>query len=192
MVTRHAPHAIAALLLAAGLVACRAPGVAPGPQGQQQDADNLRDWNAAAFRMVNGMADQGFIPSAVVPPPGRVPFPPPYYINVVAQGSTFLDEVRKSIERDLLIRGLPVARTPINATVINLDIDVVQWGSDARTELVWRASVLSADRVLMLHSETLSIAASDTSLYVGSTTSPPIASPGSGLLGPTRPLLYAR
>jgi hypothetical protein len=142
------------------------------------------------------MAAQGFIPSASRPPPGRTPFPPPYYINVVAQGSTFLEEVRQSIEHELLFRNLPVARSPDGATVINLDVDVVQWGTAAAgpdTELVWHASILVGDQVTMKGREVLYVSANDVPLYTGSGASvPQVASPGVGLLGPARQLQYAR
>jgi hypothetical protein len=245
MISRHVRPAFVAALGAAALAACTEPAVAPKPPAVQQSASNVRDWDAAAIRMVRSMAVQGFIPTPAPPPAGRVPFPPPYYINVLAQGSTFLEEVRQSMEKELLYRGLPIARTPIGATVINLDVDYVQWGAGAtypggvltalgigglvgtaiaaggspsataaggiaagaaaaadiglaivpqsRTELVWRASIVSGDRVVMKGSEILYVSAADVPLYVGSGVQPPpLASPGVPVLGPDRPLVYAR
>jgi hypothetical protein len=244
MLIPHARTALAALLIAAGLAACAEPGVVPRPPALQQTASNMRDWDAAAVRLVDSMAHEGFIPAPTPPPLGRTPFPTPYYINVMAQGSTFLEVVRQSIERELLMRNLPVARSPDGATVLNLTVDVVHWGSsipysggaltaiglagaagtaiaaagpitatsaavlgagalaatdvglsvmpDSRTELVWRASIFAGDRVMMKGAEVLYVSADDAPLYLGSGALPPLTSPGVGLLGPARLLLYAR
>jgi hypothetical protein len=203
MVIAYTRISLLALLGAAALPACSGPYVAAKPSYSQQSLGNERDWNAAALRLVESMAEQGFIPSSLPPAAGRTPFPPPYYVNVVAQGSTFLAEVRQSIEHELLFRNLPIARSPDGATVINLDLDFVQWGSGAdvafdiasrsRTELVWHASVLIGNHEAMKGSEVLYVAADDIPLYAGSGTPvPPLASPGASLLGAARPLQYAR
>jgi len=129
MVSPRASAALAACAVAALLAGCSEPGVAPRPPALQQTVSNLRDWDAAAHRLVDSMADQGFIPSAKPPPFGRTPLPAPYYVNITAQGSSFLTELRHAIERDLLDRHLPIARAPDGATVLNLSIDLVHWGS---------------------------------------------------------------
>jgi hypothetical protein len=244
MFSTHARTALAALLVVSGAVACSEPGVKPRPPDLQGTASNVRDWDAAAHRLVVSMVEQGFLPSAHLPPPGRRPFPAPYYVNVTSEGSTFLEVVRESIEKELLYRNLPVARAPVGATVINLSVDVVQWGSDvpysggaltalglagiagaglasaaplsapawaaigagaaagvdvglsmvpnSRTELVWRASIINGDYVLMKGSEILYVSGADLPLYLGSGAHQSIASPGVALLGPARPLQYAR
>jgi hypothetical protein len=62
-----------------------------------------------------------------------------------------------------------------------------------RTELVLHASILSGDRVVMKGREVLYVSANDIPLYVGSGSPlPQLSSPGSSLLGPPRPLTYAR
>ncbi len=247
--TRQAFGMVAAAVVATSLVACTEPGVNPKPPALQESASNLRDWEASAARMVDSMAAQGFIPapaqaSRPPPPPGRIPFPGPYFVNVTAQGSTFLEVIRQSLERELLLRNLQIARSPIGATVINVGVDVVHWGSgvsypggiltaaglagvvgtgiasagpltamgwavvgagaataadvgismvpDSRTEVVWRVSVLSNNRVMMSGRELLYVSASDIPFYIGNGTSPPASSPGTGLLGQAQPLKYAR
>ena len=63
---------------------------------------------------------------------------------------------------------------------------------NSRTELVWRASIINGDYVLMKGSEVLYVAGADLPLYLGSGAHQSIASPGVAMLGPARPLLYAR
>ena len=246
--TRQALSMVAAVVVATTLVACTEPGANPKPPALQESASNIRDWEASAARMVDSMAAQGFIPAPVrplqPPPPGRIPFPGPYFVNVTAQGSTFLEVIRQSIERELLLRNLQIARSPIDATVLNVGVDLVHWGSgvsypggiltaagladvvgtgiasagpltamgwavvgasaataadvgismvpDSRTEVVWRVSVLSRNRVLMSGQELLYVSARDIPFYIGNGTSPPASSPGTGLLGQAQPLKYAR
>jgi hypothetical protein len=139
------------------------------------------------------MQAKGFIPS-LTPVPGRIPYPPPYYINVMSAGSTFLEELKQSIEWQLLDRDLTVSRTPVGATVINLDIDVVKWGGDvgAATELVWRGTIVVGGRVVVKSSDVLSISRSDVPLYMGASSVPAMATPGTSLLGPVVTLRYAR
>jgi hypothetical protein len=173
MSTRYARLALAALLLAAV-----AGGVRPA---------------MAADGFVNSLQTKGFIPSAK-PVPGRIPYPPPYYINVMSAGSTFLEELKQSIEWQLLDRDLPISRTPVGATVINLDIDVVKWGGDvgAATELVWRGTIVVGGRVVVKSSDVLAISRSDVPLYMGASSIPAMATPGTASLGPTVTLRYAR
>jgi hypothetical protein len=191
MSTRYARLALAALLLAAVAGGVRPAMAADG--GLQRSADAVKDWDNAAVRFVNSLQTKGFIPSAK-PVPGRIPYPPPYYINVMSAGSTFLEELKQSIEWQLLDRDLPISRTPVGATVINLDIDVVKWGGDvgAATELVWRGTIVVGGRVVVKSSDVLAISRSDVPLYMGASSIPAMATPGTASLGPTVTLRYAR
>jgi hypothetical protein len=191
--TRYARRALAALAIAAGLAGAAHPALAAGEPSLQRGAQAVRDWDNAAVRFVNSMQTKGFIPSPVKVP-GRTPFPPPYYINVTVPGSTFLEEVKQSIEWELLDRDLSVARSPVGATVINLDIDVVRWGGDVgpSTELVWRGSILQGGREMVKSSDILTVSRSDVPLYVGAGSLPPMTTPGGTTLGPVVQLRYAR
>lgn len=122
---------IALISSSATISSCTEPAVALKEPASQQSASNLRDWQATADRVVLSMEEKGVIPVAGHPArPGGMPYPGPYYVHVMAQGSTFLEEVRQAIEQDLMKRGVSIARSPAGATVINLDIDVVHWGAE--------------------------------------------------------------
>ncbi len=207
---------LVALLLALGLVGCAEPPAWWKPPEAQYSLSDVRDWDAAAVRLVGSLEGEGYIPYVPVAPPGhlvmhpdRKPFPPPYYINVRAPGSAFLDEVRQRLEFEFLRRNFAVVGSPIGATVINLDVDTVHWASSIypageitgvstsvapgpRTELVWRASILAGTREMVLSHETDWISEEDTPLYVGATNLPAMSSPGVAALGSPVPLRYAR
>ncbi len=184
------------IALAAFVVGALAGGARPtlaADGGLERRADAVKDWQNAAVRFVNSMQQKGFIPSANRVP-GRTPYLPPYYINVMSPGSTFLEELKQSIEWQLLDRDLTISRTPVGATVINLDIDVVKWGGDvgAATELVWRGSIVVGGRVVVKSSDVLAISRSDVPLYMGASSVPAMATPGAPVLGPAVTLRYAR
>ena len=236
MTLRRAPVALLALF---ALAACTEPAATPKPPETQQSLSNLRDWNAAAARLVRSMAQQGFLPGS--PRSTYAPFPPPFYVNVMQPGSTFLVEMKEAVEEELMRHNVPVARSPQGATVLNLDVDVVHWGSVAypgglltvagaagavaigmassapisvpaaaftslgagtaadfglalwpssRTEIVWRASVVGRNRELMRGSEVMYVATDDMPLYLGRSSLPAMASPGTSDLGVIRRLRY--
>jgi hypothetical protein len=191
MSPQYARLALAALVVAGLAGAARPTFAADG--GLQRSADAVKDWQNAAVRFVDSMQQKGFIPSPIRVP-GRTPYPPPYYINVMSAGSTFLEELKQSIEWQLLDRDLTISRSPAGATVINLDIDVVKWGGDvgASTELVWRGSIVVGGRVVVKSSDVLAISRSDVPLYMGASSVPAMASPGASVLGPAVTLRYAR
>jgi hypothetical protein len=98
-----------------------------------------------------------------------------------------------------------VARSPVGATVINLDVEVIQWGSSVlaegttfsfgpptRTELVWRASIIQGNRMVVKSSEIIYVSAQDLPLYVGAGGQPPLTTPGVSVLGSAMPIRYAR
>jgi hypothetical protein len=242
-----------ALALSVTLMAgCTKPNVALKPSEIQQGANNLRDWQRAADRVVQAMADQFIIPGGAPPqgkagepppPPPREPMPGPFYVNVMSQGSTFLQEVKQTIEAELMRRDVDVARGPAGATVINLDIDVVRWGADhiyaggalaavgiggavadiiatsspvtaagtaaligagavatdvglaaypmTDSEAVWRATIVSNNRVLMKADEVLYINPSDIALYRGTVELAAMSTPGLTQFGSARQLRYA-
>jgi hypothetical protein len=190
MAVRYVRCAVVALMAASGLVL--------GPRAASADVfhstvGDVRQWHHEAVLFVKSMEEKGFIPSSS-PVPGVVPYPPPYYLNVMVTGSTFLEEFRQAVEAELLRRHLDIARSPIGVTVINLDIDLLDWGGavGARTQLVWRGSILHNGQVVVKSSDVLSVSRSDAPLYLGNGSLPPLASPGVAALGPAIPLRYAR
>jgi hypothetical protein len=194
MVSRIARIAPVALAVAAlGLSGCSQPLSAPHAPIFQQSAGAVIHWEASARRVFDSMEALGAIETPMHPArPGQAPSPGPYYVYIQQPGSTFLEEVRNTFEYLLMKQGAQVVRSPGGATVINLDIDAVQWGSlVAENELIWRATIVTSNRVVMKSTDLLYISSADANLYHGSTTLAPLSSPGVSLLGALAPLRYA-
>lgn len=204
----HLSARAAFVAAAAMLAGCAPTGDNPTPINGERSVNRLRDWDASVARVARSMELAGVIPALPGPPPPGTPpdmpapilltpgFPGPFYVHVMAQGSTFLEAVRLGMERELLRRGVEIARSPQQATVINLDLDVIRWAAGpvlpTYAEAAWRASIVAKDRELMRTGDSFSIAANDLALYEATTTLAAIASPGVSLLGAARPLRYAR
>jgi hypothetical protein len=111
---------------------CTQPAVAPKAPSFQASENTVRDWNTVAGRIADLMSERGYLAPPVVP---NVPTPPThasygaFFVNVVAPGSTFLHEVRAGLQTEILARGGTVSRSPADAVVVNLDVDVVHWGA---------------------------------------------------------------
>jgi hypothetical protein len=204
MINHYARGAFAALVLGVALGGCGEPGVTPKSPVWQEKMSNLRDWDDAALRLVDSLQSEGFIPGGP-DVEGHKPFPAPYYINVIPQGSAFLDETKEWVEKELLNRDFTIARSAAGATVINLDVNVVHWGSSVfgdgatlsfgqptRTELVWRASIIQGNRKVVKSSEIIYVSAEDLPLYIGHGAQPPLTTPGVSMLGSAMPIHYAR
>jgi hypothetical protein len=208
MVTRHG-----CTVLALALLSLLAPGPLAGPAGATSppvDADQSANgcvprvpndhglvlmgrtdpvprWGASAHLVAVSMRASGMIETPGRPAmPGRIPYPGPYFLYVQQPDSTFLAQVRDELECELLWSGAAVVRSPVGATVINLDVDVV-----SRTA-IWHVMIVSNSRVLMKLSHQFSISADDSGLYRGTAAFVPLASPGVALLGAAVPLHYAR
>jgi len=162
--------------------------------GPQTFPSAVAKWERSVRRVVASMEAKGLLASPAQPGMrGKPSSPGPYYLFVQQPGSTFLEEVRNTMEYELLKRGLVVVRSPVGATVINLDIDVIHWSSmSSHSELVWRAAVFGNGSVLMKSTDLLEISQADIALYQGPTTLGPLASPGVATLGTALPLHYAR
>jgi hypothetical protein len=112
------------------LGACAQPAVAPKEFAFQPSENTARDWNSVATHIADSMSQRGFLAPAAnaqmssATPAGYGRF----YINVDAPGSTFLHEVRSDLQSEILARGGTIARSPADAAVVNLDVDVVHWG----------------------------------------------------------------
>lgn len=122
--------ALAAVCIIAG---CTRPAVEAKQPGFQPSEDSLRDWNVVAQQVAAQMTQRGLLADPTLPQPQTAPpVPSLYYINVIAPGSTFLHEVRQALQGEIIRRGGVVARSPVGAVVVNLDIDVVAWGVPQR------------------------------------------------------------
>jgi hypothetical protein len=205
-----------ALLAAAMLAGCAQPAIGWKQPAFQDSATNVRDWRDIAEAAVVSMEKKGAIPTATNPAKADgLPLPGPYYVHVLSQGSTFLQELKLGIEQRLQDRGLLIARVPAGATVLNLDVDVITWSvnrpfpgylpvglelaSDALvgalptpdTEAAWSITVLRGGRMIEKTSDVIYISSGDIPLYRGSVTLAALASPGAAELGAARQIRYA-
>lgn len=225
------------------LAGCTEPAVALKPLAVQESAVTVRDWNRVALAIADRMSMRGLLAPPLVagapPPPIARPYGP-YYVQVLAPGSTFLQEVAGALRHDIMHRGGTVLTEPAGATVINLDDDVVQWGSrpispggmftalgmaagaadllagggpytplagaglglggglaldaasaltpNTRVEVVWKASILSAGRLLMDLRQPIYVSAHDVRLYASELHLAAMVSPGRRVLPPARRL----
>ncbi len=123
---------VAILCALAALGGCTEPAVALKPLAVQESAVTVRDWSRVALAIADRMSMTGLLAPPIVaggrPIPVSRPYGP-YYVQVLAPGSTFLKEVADALRGAILRRGGSVATTPEGATVVNLDDDVVRWGS---------------------------------------------------------------
>ncbi|HEX2943634.1 MAG TPA: hypothetical protein VHO91_21440 [Rhodopila sp.] len=126
---RRLPPVLALLCLAG---ACSRPAVSLKPPSFQSSEVSVHDWNLVAQDIADRMADHGYIYPRP-DDPGRASWrsaPDPnqlFYINVTAPDSRFLRQVRDALAHDILARGGRVSAVAGGATVINLDVDVIQW-----------------------------------------------------------------
>ena len=117
-----------AILCALG--ACAQPAVAPKEFAFQSGENTARDWNDVAIHIADSMSQRGLLapaPNAQMPSAAPVGYGR-FFISVNAPGSTFLHEVRAGLQSEILARGGTISRSPADAAVVNLDVDVVRWG----------------------------------------------------------------
>ncbi len=117
---RH--HTKLSLLVLCLLGGCNQPAVSLKPPAVQSSENTVRDWNDVA----HGIAAELFVHGLLTPGPQGAPVRP-VFIRVQAPGSAFIRQVATELESDILSRGGIVARTPTDATVVNLDVDFVKW-----------------------------------------------------------------
>ena len=120
-------------IVAAGLVlaGCNQPAVTLKPPAVQSSENTVRDWNDVAHKIANAMATNGLAPPAPGTQPATAsaaPPPRPVFVRVQAPDSAFIQQVASELESEILARGGTIARTPTGATVVNLDVNFVQWG----------------------------------------------------------------
>lgn len=117
------------LALTCFLMGCNMPAVAPKAPAFQDSAVTVRDWDSVAQQIADEMVQRGLLPGPLNP---QSPTPPryPYYVNVTAPDSPFLNEVSQALQSEILHRGGTVTVSPVGAMVLNLDVDVIQWGGN--------------------------------------------------------------
>ncbi len=114
------------VLLLCLLANCSMPAVALKPPAFQDSVVTVRDWRGVADQIANEMVIRGLLPD---PPNPQAASQPRYadYINIVAPDSAFLHEVAAQLQSKILHRGGTITVSPVGATVINLDVDVIRW-----------------------------------------------------------------
>lgn len=208
---------LAGLSAVAATTGCQQPAVGWKEPAIQLSATNVKDWRDIAESAVVSMEQKGAIPTPGNPAKANgLPLPGPYYVHVMSQGSTFLEELKQGIEQRLQKRGFLIARAPAGATVLNLDVDVVTWSATRPfpgylpvawglasdtfvgalptpdTEAAWSITVVRGDRMVVKTSDVIYIDSGDIPLYRGSVTFAALASPGASELGAARPIRYAQ
>lgn len=117
-----------AIAAALALGACQQPAVELKPPASQMSAVTVRDWDTVATRIATGLGQSGLL-GTPNPATGQVATTGPFYIHVLADGSGFLRSVRDALISEILARGGTVSMAPAGATIVNLDVDWVRWGS---------------------------------------------------------------
>jgi len=162
---------------------------------EQDRATNVQDWHRMAQKIADAMQARGLLAGAPVMSPSEVhsvPVPQRFYVGS-EQNTPFVRELGQALKTEILQRGGSLAASSSRAQVVDLGVNVVSWGSRAksepervRTEAVWIASITSQDRVLMTLQEPFYIFDADIPQYVQ------INNPGQQLARIARPLLYVR
>jgi len=131
--TRFAAFHIPIIAIACTLAGCTQPAVAPKAPAFQESENTVRDWRTVAQQIATALTARGFLadPLAISPAPAELSRYP-LFVQVTAPGSTFLHEVRNALEQEILHRGGTLSRSPANSIVVNLEVDVVQWGTHLR------------------------------------------------------------
>jgi hypothetical protein len=125
------PKAMASLLvLSCLLVGCNQPAVSLKPPAFQSSENTARDWNDVAHKITSQMAWIGLVPAYPTeqPPSEAAPQARPVFIHAQAIDSAFIHQVSDELAADIMRRGGIVARSPDGATVVNLDVNFIQWG----------------------------------------------------------------
>jgi hypothetical protein len=118
------------IALSGALVGCNQPAVTLKPPAFQSSENTTRDWNDIAHKIASEMAWRGLAPAngSEELQDGSLPPPKPIFIRAQAIDSSFIRQVADELEADILRRGGVVARSPAGATVVNLDVNFIQWG----------------------------------------------------------------
>ena len=106
---------------------CNQPAVTPKAPAFQSSENTVRDWTDVASRIASEMASRALLPNPGIPTQENAVPSRPVFVKVLAQDSAFVRVVANELESDILRRGGLVARTPFGATVVNLDVDFIQW-----------------------------------------------------------------
>jgi hypothetical protein len=105
---------------------CNQPAVTLKPPAFQSSENTIRDWNDVAHKIADAMASLALI--RPIAPPDSIADQRAVFVRVQAPDSAFVRQVADELESEILRRGGLIARTPADATVVNLDVNFVRWG----------------------------------------------------------------
>jgi hypothetical protein len=116
---------LAACFLLAG---CNQPAVTLKPPAFQSSENTALDWNDVAHTIAFRMASLGLVPA--YPSESAAPAAPStaVFVRTQAVDSAFIRQVADELEADILRRRGTITRSPVNATVVNLDVTFIRWG----------------------------------------------------------------
>jgi hypothetical protein len=160
----------------------------------QDVATNVQDWDRAARNIADGLADHGML-AVRLPGAGTAQSrssPGNTFSIRVQQDSMFLQQLKAALETEITNRGGTTTDLPTGAFVMDLRVDVVQWGSRLitqpdvpRREAVWRAALLSGGKIVLSFRQPFYIYDADIPLYEY------IPPPDEVLARTARPLRYS-
>lgn len=154
-----------------------------GPQFQERAAD-VMDWDRAAGRLAQTMQNQGYFAIA----PDQLTRPT-FYVHSTTPGSTFLAEVGRALEAEIMKRGGSVVRSPTGAVTVNLEVDLINWTGDLPwstvAEASWGATILGRGSIDLRYRDRFYLRAGDAPLYASAMTVAPIG-PKTVPYGPVR------
>jgi hypothetical protein len=145
--------------------------VEPKPPTFQANEVTVRDWKNVAHDIASEMAAIGLVPLNWPRGIDGAPAAPlrPVFVNLLAPNSMFLRETADELEGDILRRGGAVTRSPVGATVVSLDVDVVTWSPGdlhtTNTEAISKVSVEIDNQLVMKLVDPLYVRGGDIALY---------------------------
>jgi hypothetical protein len=140
----------------------------------QDVATNVQDWDRAARMIADGLAEHGMLAGGL-PGAGYAQSrssPGNTFFLRFQQDSMFLQQLKEALETEITNRGGTTTALPAGAFVIDLRVDVIQWGSRLssqpymlRSEAVWQAALLSGGKTVLSIRQPFYIRDADVPLY---------------------------
>jgi len=103
---------------------------------EQDRATNVQDWHRMAQKIADAMQARGLIAVAPVMSPRQVhsaPVQQSFYVHS-EQNTPFVRELSQALKTEIMQRGGSVAASSSRAQIVDLGVNVVSWGSRAKSE----------------------------------------------------------
>jgi hypothetical protein len=148
------------------------PAMSSEAWAPQDVATNVQDWDRAAAKIADGLEYNGMLGSRYSQSHPSSSNPGNTFLLRIQGGSMFLRQLKGAVETEITRRGGTTSDSPNGAIIIDLRVDVVQWGSRLHSEPgvlrragVWQAAVLSGNKTALSFRQPFSIYDSDLPLY---------------------------